>query len=158
MALIRFQQTPTVTVPGTAYIPYDVIGGLLTFTGLRGGKIKAVTIADRASQTTVQYLLVLFESAPTTIADNSPYDIADADLAKIVFGWKMPQPETAEITGPFGGAQAFADNGYMFSYGLDYPVWSAGGAIYGFLILISGNVPTFATTTDLTISLLVELG
>ena len=158
MALIRFQVTPTVTVPGTAYIPYDVVGGLLTFTGFRGGVVRGVTIADKAAQTTVQYLLLLFESAPTTIADNSPYDIADADLAKIVFQWKMPQPETAEITGPFGGAQAFADNGYMFSYGMDYPVWSAGGALYGFLIVTSGTVPTYAAATDVTISLLVELG
>lgn len=155
----RFQVSPTVTVPGTPYSAFDVVGGLLTFTGLRGGKLRGITVKDNANQSSVQYLLVLFESAPTTIADNSPYAIANADLQKIIFQWKLPQPEEAQHpAGAFGGVQIFANNCYFFDYGLDYPLWSAGGAVYGFLIINGATVPTYAATTDVTISLLVEMG
>lgn len=157
MVWTRFQVSPTVTAG--AYSTFDVVGGLLTFTGLRGGKLRGITLVDKASQSAVEYLLVLFESAPTTIADNATYDIADADLPKIVFqrrlnitdGWWDGPPR-------FSGVQAFTDNCYYYEYGMDYPIWSAGGTIYGFLIVMSGTVPTYAATTDVTISLLVEMG
>ena len=60
--------------------------------------------------------------------------------------------------GAFGGLRIFADNCYLFDYGLDYPLWSQGGSIYGFLIVVSGTVPTYAATTDVNVGLLVEMG
>lgn len=157
MRFLRFQVTPGVST--TAYTASDVVGGLLTFTGLRGGTLVGVTVADKASQTNVRYILVLFESAPTSIADNANADIADADLAKVVFQWLIPYPEGAEHPPQgFSGVQAFADNALYYSYGMRYPIWSAGGSIYGFLILKDAALPTFAATNDITVSLLVEQG
>jgi hypothetical protein len=139
-------------------VQFDVVGGLLTFTGLRGGRIRAITLADKAGQTAAAYRLVLFESSPTSISDNATYDIADADLAKIVFQWDIPAGQSAPpVSGAFSGTQSFTDNAYFYSYGLDYHAWSAGGVIYGFLFLPTTSVPTFATTTDLTLSLIVDM-
>ena len=149
----------TIVVTAGAYVQNDVVGGLLVFTGLRGGKLRGITLTDAANQNAVQYALVLFDSAPTAIANNDPYAIADADLPKIVFEWALPQPaEALHPPGAFGGVRIFSNNCYFFDYGLDYPLWSQGGSIYGFLIVTSGTVPTYAATTDVTLSLLMEMG
>ena len=156
----RFKLNPTVTVPGTPYSQFDVVGGLLTFTGLRGGKLRGITVSDAAAQTAATYKLILFESSPTSIADNATYTLNDADPQKIIFEWEIPQGGSALPigSGQFSGVTVFTNNAYYWTYGMDYPIWSAGGAVYGFLILTSTTVPTFAATTDLTISLLVEMG
>ncbi len=156
----RFQVAPTVTAGG--YSQFDVVGGLLTFTGLRGGILRAITVTDKAAQSTVEYLLVLFDSAPTSIADNATYAIVDADLPKIVFqrelnvtnGWFDHKGGGQR----FAGAQAFSNNSYHYEYGIDIPIWSAGGTMYGFLIIMSGTTPTYAATTDVTVNLFVEMG
>ena len=160
MPVQRFKLNPTVTVPGVAYSQFDVVGGLLTFTGLRGGKLRGIQVVDLAVQTAATYRLVLFESAPTTIADNATYDIADTDMPKIIFEWEIPQGGTALPipSGQFSGVTVFTDNAHYWTWGMDYPLWSAGGTVYGFLILTSTTVPTFVATTDVTISLLVEMG
>ena len=160
MALTRFQVTPTVTVPGTAYVQNDVVGGLRTFTGLRGGKLRGITLADKAAQITAVYKLILFESSPTSIADNANADLNDADPPKIIFEWDIPNGASPLPIdkGQFSGITSFNDNAYFWTYGMDYPLWSAGGTVYGFLILTTTAVPTFASTTDVTISLLVEMG
>jgi len=142
MVIRRYKVTPTVTAG--AYTANDVVGGLLTFGGLRNGTLQAITICDNATQA-VNYLLVLFESAPTTIADNATFDIADADLDKIIYQDSLTSASER---------QAFTDNSYHYLYGLSVPLWSAGGTVYGFLITTS--TPTYAATSDITVTLQVK--
>ena len=142
MVIRRYKVTPTVTAG--AYTANDVVGGLLTFSGLRNGTLQAITICDNATQA-VNYLLVLFESAPTSIDDHATFDIADADLAKIIYQDSLTSSSNR---------QAFADNSYHYLYGLSVPLWSAGGTVYGFLI--TPDTPAYATTSDITVTLQVK--
>ncbi len=142
MPIQRFKVTPTVTAG--AYSANDVVGGLLTFTGLRVGTLQAISICDNAAQD-VDYLLVFFESAPTDITDNATFDIADADLAKIIY-------RKALTSGTH--RQAYTDNSEHSLYGLDVPLIAAGVSISAFLI--TPGTPTYAATGDITVTLQVE--
>jgi hypothetical protein len=142
MAIFRFKVTPTVTAG--AYSANDVVGGRLQFSGCRVGTLQSITIADNAAQA-VDYFLVLFESQPTDIADNATYDVADADLAKIIYQDTLTSSATR---------QAFADNSYHFLWNLDVPLLGASSDVWGFLI--TTGTPTYAATNDITVSLQVE--
>ena len=142
MVIRRYKVTPTVTAG--AYSANDVVGGLLTFSGLRNGTLQSITICDHASQS-VDYELILFESAPTDISDNAAAAIADADLDKIIYQDSLTSSSNR---------QAFTDNSYNYLYGLSVPIWSAGGTVYGFLITTS--TPTYAATSDITVTLQVK--
>jgi len=142
MAIQRFLQKLVVTAG--AYSANDVVGGLITFTGLRGGVLEAIAITDNAAQS-VDYLLVLFESAPTDITDNATFDIADADLVKIIYQHTLTSATDR---------QAFTDNSYHFAHNLYKRLRSAGGTIYGFLI--TPGTPTYAATTDVSVMLDVD--
>jgi len=142
MVIRRYKVTPTVTAG--AYTANDVVGGLLTFSGLRNGTLQAITICDNGGDA-VDYLLVLFESAPTSIDDHATFDIADADLSKIIYQDSLTSSSNR---------QAFTDNSYNYLYGLSVPIWSAGGTVYGFLITTS--TPTYAATSDITVTLQIK--
>jgi hypothetical protein len=143
MPASRFKVTPTVTAG--AYSANDVVGGRLQFTGLRVGTLQSITICDNAAQS-IDYILVLFESQPTDITDNATFDIADADLPKIIYQDGL----TASAT-----RQAFTDNSYNYLYNLDVPLASLDGSIWGFLI--TSGTPTYAATNDITVTLQVDL-
>ncbi len=152
MPVERHSITPTIT--GGAYSDNDVVGGLLTFTGLRGGTLQSILVCDNAAQA-VDYLLLLFNAAPTSIADNATFDITDADLAKIIYQHRLYAfPHVNADNKP--QRQVFTDNSYSYEYNLDVPLWSEGGTLYGFLITTGGPVPTYAATSDITIVLQVE--
>ena len=144
MVIRRYKVTPTVTA-SSAYSANDVVGSLLTFSGLRNGTLQSITICDNASQA-VTYILVLFESEPTGISDNATFDIADADLDKIIYQVTMQHGDSYR--------QAFTDNSYTYKYGLSVSLWSAGGTVYGFLI--TSATPTYAATSDITVTLQVK--
>jgi hypothetical protein len=142
MAIRRYKVTPTVTAG--AYTANDVVGARLTFGGLRSGVLQSITITDNAAQA-VDYVLVLFESEPTDITDNATFDIADADLDKIIYQDSLASASTR---------QEFTDNSYHFLYGLTVDLWSVGGTVYGFLI--TTGAPTYAATSDITVTLQVR--
>ena len=143
MTIVRFKVAPTVTAG--AYSANDVIGGRLQFAGLKHGTLQSITITDAAAQA-VNYVLVLFESQPTDITDNATFDIADADLPKIIYQDGLTSSDTR---------QAFTDNSYHYLYNLDVPLWSAGGTIWG--CLFTTGTPTYAATSDITVTLQVEV-
>ena len=143
MVIRRYKVTPTVTA-SSAYSANDVVGGLLTFGGLRNGTLQAITICDNAAQA-VDYLLVLFESQPSVIDDADTFDIQDADLHKIIYQDSLTSSSNR---------QAFTDNSYHYLYGLSVPIWSAGGTVFGFLI--TPGTPTYAATSDITVTLQVK--
>lgn len=142
MAIQRFKVTPTITAG--AYSANDVIGGHLEFIGLRTGTLQSITITDNAAQA-VDYVLVLFEAQPTDITDNSTFDIADADLVKIIY---------EDILTSSATRRAFTDNSYHFLYSLDVPLAATGNSIWAFLI--TTGTPTYSATGDITITLQVE--
>ena len=144
MAIERFKVTPTVTA--SAYTQNDVVGGLLTFTGFRVGTLQGISICDNAAQA-VDYLLVFFESAPTDISDQATFDIADADLGKIIYRKALTSSSHR---------QAYSDNSEHSLYGLDVPLVGAGASISAFLITTSAGVPTYAATTDITVTVQAE--
>lgn len=136
-----------------AYATGELIGGKLTFTNaLRNtvgtGYVVGVTIKDLSAQAS-DLDLVLFKSDPTatTFTDQAAFDIADADVAKVL----------AVIN--FGSASrfSFADNGVKHVNSLAVPVQGlnsssqVSGTIYG--ALLSRGTPTFAGATDITVTL-----
>jgi len=142
MPIVRFPVTPSVTAG--SYSANDVVGGRLTFVGFRGGSIQSITIVDNSAQS-VDYLLVLFESSPTDITDNNTYAIADADLPKII--------KQLTLTAA-SHRQAFDNNAIYTLENLDVPLGVVGRAIFAFLI--TTGTPTYAATTDITVTIQVD--
>lgn len=143
----------TPTVDTSVYASGDVIGGKLQFdfsvrqaTGT--GYVISAKIDDKAA-TTADLDLILFRKNPTgsTITDQLPFTPVDADLDKIIgiisFG----------STSRF----AFADNGVKYVGSLVIPIegrTSTGLAqetIYG--VLVSRGTPTFASSSDVKVTL-----
>ena len=139
--------TPTVTAG--AYSANDVVGATLTFSGIPDkGFIVSLTVVDQAKQAGA-YQLVLFDSLPTNIADNGAYDIADADLPKIVGAIHLTDTAGADKFD-------FSDNKIYMRQALVIPYRLAGGStsLYGFLIALGS--PTFAATTDVQVQLGID--
>ena len=122
-----------------------MVGGSLQFTGFKRGTLQSITIIDKAAQS-VDYFIVFFESQPTNIVDNGTFDIADADLDKIIY---------EDILTTAATRRAFTDNSYHFLYSLDIPLLGADSDIYAFLI--TTGTPTYAATSDVTVALQVEV-
>jgi len=142
MVIRRFKVTPAVIVQ--TYTANDVVGGLLTFSGLRNGTLQSITVCDNAAQA-VDYLVILFESAPATIDDGDEIDLTDSDLPKIIYQDSLTSASNRQV---------FIDNSYHYLYGLSVPLWSAGGTVYGFLI--TTGTPTYVATSDITVTLQVK--
>ena len=142
MVIRRFKVTPAVIVQ--TYTANDVVGGLLTFSGLRNGTLQSITVCDNAAQA-VDYLVILFESAPATIDDGDEIDLTDSDLPKIIYQDSLTSASNRQV---------FIVNSYHYLYGLSVPLWSAGGTVYGFLI--TTGTPTYAATSDITVTLQVK--
>lgn len=140
-----FRVTPTVTAG--AYSISDVIGGRLQFSGVRSGSLQTISIADNAAQN-VDYRLVLFSSVPTDITDNATFDVADADLKNIMFD----RTYTAATY-----RKAFTDNSHHLIEDLDVELRSeeSDGDWWGFLIAVTA--PTYAATSDVTVTLWVDV-
>ena len=78
----------TLAVTAGAYSSGDVVGGRLKLGGLGvppGFWLNRIVISDKAAQS-VDYRLIIFDAAPTVIADNAAIStLADADAAKVIF-------------------------------------------------------------------------
>ena len=146
MALRRFSVALAVTAG--AYSNGDVIGGRLQLHGIGGPpgiRLHNIVIADKAAQS-VDYLLTFMDAAPTDIADNAALStMADADAAKIIWE-KTVDAATYRRT-------RTANSNHEVD-GLDQPLMSneADGDLWLFLSISSGT-PTFASTSDVTITL-----
>lgn len=143
MPIQYFTVTPTVTAG--AYSVNDVVGGRMTFTGLRRGSLQTITISDKSAGGP-DYLLVLFNDTPTNITDNATYDIADADLSKIIQVVDLNSATTQ---------QSFNDNAIYTLTGLNVPIAAHCAAVSAFLIA-TASAPTFASTSDISVTLQVD--
>lgn len=142
----------TPTIEAAAYATGDVIGGKLTFTNalqqtVASGYAVSAMISDKAAQA-VDLDLVLFRQDPssTTFTENAALDINDADLSKVL----------GVINFASASRFAFADNSVHYVGSLALPIegrssTGMSGTIYG--VLVSRGAPTFASTSDLTITI-----
>lgn len=147
--------TTTVTA-SSAYASGNTIGSLLTFTKALGdytgsGFVTSVKVNDLAAQA-VNMDLYLFSSNPsaTTITDKTTLDIDDADLGKVIV------PINLGSSSQF----AFNDNSIHALGSLFYPIYSRtstgalSSTVYG--VLVSRGTPTFASTSDISVTICVS--
>jgi len=143
------------TVDTNVYASGDLIGGKLTFSKVMAniessGVLREVHVYDKAKQA-VTLTLILFSSDPTgtTFTDQAAFDVADADLDKIV------------AIVPLSTHLSLNDNSVTYATGLAIPVRSTDvtdrdtrRTLYG--ALMSGGTPTYAAATDVKVRLAIE--
>lgn len=145
--------TAAPTVDTNAYATGDLVGGKLTFTNVLkpitgSGYLVSVLMSD-LSATAVDFDIVIFREDPTgtTFTDNAAFDIADADLPKVL----------AVVTLGSTSRFAFADNSIHYVGSLAIPVWgtNSSSGITGtlYVAIISRGAPTFAAAGDVKITL-----
>lgn len=143
------------TCDTAAYATGDLIGGKLTFNDALlniggSGVLHSLAVASLATQTDKNLELVLFSENPasTTFTDQAAFDIADADLPKVI--GCIPLDGTDHYF-------AFADNAVYVRSGLGIVVKanphisSPDTTIYG--ALLARSDPTFASAADVTVTL-----
>jgi hypothetical protein len=146
--------TATPAITAGAYVAADAVGGKLSFYGAANaeggwGFITGFQVFDK-SQVKAALELVLFDRNFTAVADNTPFDVSDTDLTKIV----------AVI--PTGAYVDFGLSGSVYGvhYGLSAaPMFRCLGSkhLYGQLRAPAGGV--YVTTSDLTVKLsIVQMG
>ena len=131
------------TVTNGAYSAKDVVGGLMTFTGaltsgVDTGLLQAISMNIKSAQTAV-FVLHLFKSQPSTIADNGIFALTTADcllkIASIPVTWVASNGSGSEVM-----------SCYLTS-SLNIPIESTDGVIYGYLVCDSAI--TLASTSGL---------
>ncbi len=148
-ALVTVEVTPTITAG--PYTTGDVVGGKLTFTDAAnrsggGGIIRSLIITDLGDQK-ANLDLLLFDSDPSngTYTDDAAVDVDDLDLVKVV----------AQISIVTADYKSFTDNAAAALKDLGAAFQCSGSAnLYGLLIARAG--PTYTSTGDLTIRLVIE--
>jgi hypothetical protein len=141
-------QTPTITAG--AYSANDAVGGKLTFDVLGGqyigGIVKTIVITDKEKQD-AEFDLILFNQDFTPTADNAAFDPSDTDLLNCIGLANIAS--TDYLT--------FVDNSAAIKGGLSISIKSedSDGKIYG--QLVTRGTPTYTSTSDLQVRLIVEL-
>jgi hypothetical protein len=142
----------TPTIDTNIYATGELLGTKLTFTGAfhersAAGYLTSVKVDDKAAQAH-DLELVIFSEDPsgTTFTNQAAFDIADTDLTKVV----------AVISLGSATRFAWADNGIKFVGSLAIPLQGRSGdgattTLYG--ALLSRGTPTFASTSDLKVTL-----
>lgn len=150
--LVEFSQSPTIT-SGSAYVVGYAVGGLFTFANAvlgassspsQSGKILSVLISDKAKQNAALDL-ILFDSAPTAPTDHTAFAPSAADIAKIVGVVSI----TAAMYSSFS-----ANAAAWLNPNLKFFLAAAGTSLYG--ILVARGTPTYASTSDLQLRLLIS--
>lgn len=144
---VRCDVTQTVTA-SSAYTSGNAVGGKGTCTGMarntgQGGIIQTAVVRDKAGQN-VPYDLILFDADPsaTTITDKSAAALNTADLAKVIGVIQFP--------GVVLGAASTMGVATAAGQGLAYKI-STGTTLY-FMLVVRG-APTYASTSDVTLSI-----
>lgn len=136
--------TTTPTIETNAYSDGDLIGTLQTVTNATsptvfGGIIAQVVITDKDAEST-NIDVVYFDANPTgtTFTDNAPFDVADADLTKIIC--------VVSVT----THKLFADNGISEAQNVNCPFRTLGTtSIYA--AFVAREAVTYTSTSDLSL-------
>lgn len=143
---ITISQTPTITAG--AYAAKDAVGGKLTFANAArktGGTavIEGLIVKDLGQQM-AELDLVLFDQDFTSTTDNDPFDPSDADLANCIGVLTIVAADYADFT----------DNSVGTVQNLKLPITVAATSIYG--QLVSRGTPTYTSTSDLQVKLIIR--
>jgi len=133
----------TPTVDTDAYSDGDVVGGLLTFAIdpiYSGVRLNRVVVIDESAQEAV-FRLHLYESQPSTIADDAAFALSDADALL----WRGSVALTGYTSFTVSSVANVADIDDVY-------LPDDSGNLYGYLEL-NGSTPTYAADDDLTIVL-----
>lgn len=144
---LRVSAVPTLVA--ATYASGDLLGDKLVFdvSALRDKSavfLQAVTLVDQAKQS-VACDLILFDEDPsgTTFTDNAAFDIADADMAKVV-GIVSIETFFALSDNSLGEAKNLA---------LPLVLKAASGSVKLWGALVTRGAPVIAAATDLRVTL-----
>lgn len=135
------------TVTAGAYSANDVVGELITLHGIGlspGIRLHSIIISDLAAQN-VDYILTVFNAAPTDLGDNAAMDPADADLPKII--WE-------KVIDAATYRRAYVDNSIHRVDNLDQPLVANNTAGTLYAMLWTTGTPTYASTGDIDVTFL----
>lgn len=143
---LEVTQAQTVTA-SSAYTAKDAIGGKITIDNAveRAGdcvRIPQAILHDLAMQS-VDADLVFFTTDPGTVTDKTAFDLADASIGAA----KGVLQITTDVL--------FADNGIAFAAPASAPVIRCASTTL-YAVLIARSTPTFAATTDVSLTILLE--
>lgn len=144
------------TVQAAAYAAADLVGGKQTFTSAArvpggSGVIRGILIGDQAANSAANsvYDLIIWDADPTgtTFTENAVLDVADADLNKTI--------AVVRFDGVVGSTLfSLSDNAVLYK-AVEIPFQASGSAnLFG--ALIARGAPTYAATTDVFVTLLIE--
>lgn len=151
--LTRLQITPVIST--SAYTSGDCLGPLQTvasaarFTG-GGGKIRAITILDKTQAQRAAIDLLFFNQTVTTAADNAAFSCSDADMINAL-GLVAVATGDYNTAWPGTPLNSLATK-IIAEPGLPFTV----AATSLFMQAIVRGTPTYTSTSDIVISLLVE--
>lgn len=141
-----FSVTPTVSA-SSAYTAGDAVGGLMTFSGaaLSGNaKILSVIVIDKGDQKAALNLF-LAKSTFTATADNDPIAISDADALLSIGCVQIVAGDYVDVGGASVATKQVGLHG--FTDGSDADLFGQ---------LVTTGTPTYASTSDLKVILVVE--
>jgi len=140
----------TAGIGTVAYTADDVVGGLMTFAitdqGF-DGQLTSVLVTDAAAQGEA-YTLYIFESVPSTIADDAAWAPTLADLKKLV-----TTVTVGTVDYSHGGSVALL--GEHEDAQMKVPLHSDNGDLY--IYAVATDTPDYAAVTDLTFTATVEV-
>lgn len=143
-SMIRLiEKTVAPTVTAGAYSANDVVGGVLTFDVSSASGVlllKTLRIVDDGDVKAAGTLW-LFNSAPTSFADNAAFAPVIADLKKVIGKVAVVAGDYTTVNG--NAIALLEDQTDVFKVD--------GGTLYGYFVC--SGTPTYGATTDLTITL-----
>lgn len=134
----------TPTIDTAVYASGELVGGLITLeratrNGVHTGLISSIALSDLDSDA-ADIDVVIFDSNPTatTFTDNAAFDVADADLLKVIC-W-------VSVTDYI----LFSDNSVGLAQNVNCPFEILSGTTL-YAALVSRGTPDYATVSDLTL-------
>ncbi len=146
-------QTPVITAG--AYSALDAVGGKLEFEDARtphsnAGVIVQAHISDKGKQNALLYL-VLFDQDFTPTADNDAFAVSDADLLNVVGVIEFAVANYASFN-----ANSFCTMGFAgVAVELPFVLVEGGTSLFGQLF-VKTSTPTYTSTTDLAVGLIIR--
>ena len=145
--------TVTPTITAGAYSANDAVGGQMEFVDIctassNIAKLKNVVITDKGAQDAKLYL-VLFSEDFTATADNAEFDPSDSDLLNVVAVIEIAATDYFD----------FKDNSVAIKTISGSPaveLVEGGTSLYGQL-MVETSTPTYTSTSDLQVTLVVEV-
>lgn len=155
VAGLTVQPTDTPAVTASAYTAGNVVGGVLSFSNavrtqnaINSGRLQNVLVTSKSTQALVEMDLYLFNANPTgsTFTDKAAPAIAAADIPKLIAKVALMSVD-ANLGANYTSWQALG-------IGLVFQLGSGNTTLYA--VLVTRGTPTFASTSDITVTLGIQ--